>query len=306
MEYLSPKTLQEIYPQFQYKRHTNMVGVLEPGGGFLRPEQIMKEALREAFAEGNHVTVMDETKITKRVDSSNNGERIELHLQRKDETEGIVVTTDKLLVSIGARTAELIPTWNRILQPVRQIQAWIDTGRHSAIPDLYSCRSMPPFVYVSPDWPEALYGVPCDEEANSAGDDCSTNRARWLKVGIHKQATESSFSFSNHLPYATTAELEELKRAVPHCIDEVAWTTDGASPPPFAETKPCLYTMSPDKHFVIGEPTNNTFCVAGLSGHGFKMTPALGQMMADYALGKDAVAEWNTNFCSPLRFSFIS
>jgi sarcosine oxidase len=72
----------------------------------------------------------------------------------------------------------------------------------------------------------------------------------------------------------------------------------------FAEAVPCLYTMTPDKNYLIGSPIPGVFCVAGLSGHGFKMTPALGQMMADYALGFD-LKGWHLDFCSPSRFGLI-
>lgn len=155
-------------------------------------------------------------------------------------------------------------------------------------------------MYLSPDWPESLYGVPCDDEADQHNDGDLTNRSQWLKVGIHKQnIPRAPFSFANHPSLASPAEVEELEHAIPHCIDERAWS---GTKPPLIETKPCLYTMSPDKHFVIGETARNIFCVAGLSGHGYKMTPALGQMMADYALGKDVAAEWQTDFCSPQRF----
>jgi sarcosine oxidase len=284
-----------------------MVGLLEPGGGLLRPERIMHTALQEA-KEGTSadVTILDQTQMTNMVQNVGNSGRIELHIQHNDD-DAVIVTTDKLLVSMGAWTANLIPSWKRILYPIRQIQGWIDTTSHS--PDLYSCRNMPSFVYLSPDWPEALYGVPCDDGTDlftGTGERTnSSKRGHWLKVGIHKQSLSRTFSFGDHPLQAFPAEIEELAQAIPHAIDERAW--GGTKRPPiFVDTKPCLYTMSPDKHFVVGKPadTNNIFAVAGLSGHGFKMTPgALGQMMADFALGKDVAFEWNADFCLPRRFN---
>ena len=70
----------------------------------------------------------------------------------------------------------------------------------------------------------------------------------------------------------------------------------------FAKVSPCIYTMTPDGHFLLGEPQKQVFCVAGLSGHGFKMAPTLGQMMADYAFGINVEERWGTTFCSPVRF----
>jgi hypothetical protein len=173
---------------------------------------------------------------------------------------------------------------------------------------MFGSEHMPAFLYLSPDWPEALYGVPGDENVDDRTDH-STSRHSWLKVGIHKQ----DISKSSHLPInehhgsiASSEEILELQRVIPLCINELAWADSKSLPtrmqPQLIDTKPCMYTMTPDKHFVIGEVSKNVFGVAGLSGHGFKMTPTLGQIMADYAFGRDVSSKWNTDFCSPNRF----
>ena len=48
----------------------------------------------------------------------------------------------------------------------------------------------------------------------------------------------------------------------------------------------CLYTMSPDEHFVVDRvPAHpQVSFAAGLSGHGFKFTSVLGEVLADLAL----------------------
>jgi sarcosine oxidase len=45
----------------------------------------------------------------------------------------------------------------------------------------------------------------------------------------------------------------------------------------------CIYTLSPDRHFVIDlHPEHSNVAVAtGFSGHGFKFAPAVGEMLAD-------------------------
>jgi len=45
----------------------------------------------------------------------------------------------------------------------------------------------------------------------------------------------------------------------------------------------CLYTMTPDEHFIVGKHPALERCAfaAGLSGHGFKLTPALGEALSD-------------------------
>jgi glycine/D-amino acid oxidase-like deaminating enzyme len=48
----------------------------------------------------------------------------------------------------------------------------------------------------------------------------------------------------------------------------------------------CFYTMSPDEHFIVDRhPAHEQVAfAAGLSGHGFKFTGVLGEVLADLAL----------------------
>jgi glycine/D-amino acid oxidase-like deaminating enzyme len=48
----------------------------------------------------------------------------------------------------------------------------------------------------------------------------------------------------------------------------------------------CMYTMTPDAHFVIDRhPDSPAVAIAcGFSGHGFKFAPVVGEILADLAL----------------------
>src|SRR5699024_4533567 len=48
----------------------------------------------------------------------------------------------------------------------------------------------------------------------------------------------------------------------------------------------CMYTMSEDKHFIIGHHPKYEEVVigAGFSGHGFKFAPVIGDILADLAI----------------------
>ena len=64
----------------------------------------------------------------------------------------------------------------------------------------------------------------------------------------------------------------------------------------------CMYTLSPDRHFVVGLHPDcpQVVFTAGLSGHGFKFTSVLGEIMADLALsGK---SDQPIEFLRPDRF----
>jgi glycine/D-amino acid oxidase-like deaminating enzyme len=64
----------------------------------------------------------------------------------------------------------------------------------------------------------------------------------------------------------------------------------------------CLYTMSPDEHFIVDRhpACSNVVFAAGLSGHGFKFAPVLGRALADLAL--DGSTSLPIEFLSWARF----
>jgi len=65
----------------------------------------------------------------------------------------------------------------------------------------------------------------------------------------------------------------------------------------------CLYTMSPDHHFVVGlHPAHPQVAIAaGFSGHGFKFASVIGEVLADLALTGSTPQP--VNFLSPARFA---
>jgi sarcosine oxidase len=54
----------------------------------------------------------------------------------------------------------------------------------------------------------------------------------------------------------------------------------------FLRADPCMYTTTPDEHFVIARhPAHEQVTVAcGFSGHGFKFVPVVGEIVADLAI----------------------
>ncbi len=64
----------------------------------------------------------------------------------------------------------------------------------------------------------------------------------------------------------------------------------------------CMYTMTPDEHFVVGlhPGIGRVAFAAGMSGHGFKLAPILGRVLADLAL--DGSSDAPLELFSPSRF----
>jgi sarcosine oxidase/L-pipecolate oxidase len=82
-----------------------------------------------------------------------------------------------------------------------------------------------------------------------------------------------------------------LVEPVARWIDEVMpGHVDTAGGPVIRQ--PCMYSMTPDEDFIIdfvgGELGKDVVVGAGFSGHGFKMGPAVGRILAEMALDGEA------------------
>ena len=57
------------------------------------------------------------------------------------------------------------------------------------------------------------------------------------------------------------------------------------------DTRVCQYENTPDEHFIIDRhpEAENGWLLGGGSGHGFKMGPALGEVMADLVSGQKPI-----------------
>ncbi|MBK3565952.1 N-methyl-L-tryptophan oxidase [Streptomyces sp. MBT62] len=92
-------------------------------------------------------------------------------------------------------------------------------------------------------------------------------------------------------PGATDAELALLAEAVAQVLPAAG---------PVTESLTCLYTMTADRRFLVGEVPGvpQVLVASACSGHGFKFGPAIGQALADLVCG---IARPDLDFLSPAR-----
>lgn len=70
---------------------------------------------------------------------------------------------------------------------------------------------------------------------------------------------------------------------------------------PPVERKTCLYSMTPDEHFLVGAlPGKPVVVLGGFSGHGFKFASVLGEIAAD--LAQRGKSDFDLSQFDPLRF----
>jgi sarcosine oxidase len=114
------------------------------------------------------------------------------------------------------------------------------------------------------------------------------------KVGFHHRRVATD---PDHVDRHVDAEEVEAMRAVlAERIPELAGRCVASAV--------CLYTMTPDEHFVIGHlpgSEGRVSVAAGFSGHGFKFVPVVGEVLADLAV--DGTTEAPIALFDPTRFT---
>lgn len=163
----------------------------------------------------------------------------------------------RLLIGAGTWVTTLLPELP--VEPVRKVFAWFQAdGRYS------SKNHFPAFTGELPDGNQ-YYGFPAENDE--------------LKIGKHNGGQRIS-SPQERKPFGSIAtDGSEAFSFLRHVLPGIGGCLHGAA---------CTYDNSPDEDFIIdtlpGQP--NTLVISGLSGHGFKFAPVLGEIACDFAQGK--------------------
>ena len=221
--------------------------VYQPESGFLVPEQCIIAHVEAAQAHGAQIRARETvTDVT-------------------EEADGVRVTTDRgtyradeAIVTAGAWAREFLPSLAERLVPVRQVLAWLQPTD----PPQYDPDVFPVFIHETET--ERFYGFP------------------QFDVPGFKFARFNHFDEEvdpDAMPREPRREDEEMLRA----YAERHFPT-GAGPTMRLST--CLFTNTPDGHFVVDAAPDRSHVTvgAGFSGHGFKFASAIGETLADLAL----------------------
>jgi sarcosine oxidase len=229
------------------------VAVFQPDGGFLLAERCVVAHVSAARAHGATVQT---------------NERL-LHWSAGEGT--VRVTTDageydaaRLVITAGPWLPAVLPALASRLTVERQVVLWTQPLR----PELFTPDRFPVFYIDTPRG--AFYGFPADP-------------ARGFKIGKYHHRRERADPDS--VDRTCSAEDEAtLREGLAHYFPDA----NG----PVAATSTCLFTNTPDEHFVIDRlPDHPQVVVAGgFSGHGFKFCPVVGEMLADLVLDESAGA----------------
>ncbi len=260
------------FPQHRIDR--DEVVLWEARAGVLRPESAIHAAVARARALG--ARVLTGLRVA-RVEVG--GEEVTV------EADGHRFRAARAVVSVGPWLSSLLPELGLPLRVERQVMAWF----RPRDPERFRPHRFPPFMRDRGGWHG--YGLPAlERDPDVPG--ARPELAGLVKVAIHHRGA--------------AADPERLDRGVGRedlapVADLVAETLVGLESWP-VEAEVCMYTNTPDLHFVVGQApsTSRLVVLGGFSGHGFKFAPVIGEAAADLVLeGRTALPV--ANF-SPLRF----
>lgn len=241
-----------LFPEFRIPN--SFQTLLEPEAGFLLPDRAIRAFTCQA--ERNGATIhRNEQAISWR----KTADGVEV------ETKSHRYSASKLIITSGSWTARLVPLLRDELTVTRQLIAWVKPRDiEKFYVDRFRCWFIEDPVH------GLFYGFPAlpgDRFGGPAG----------LKIAHHRPGepwdpdrvvTEPSPEAVDMLRYA-------LRTYLPDAGDN------------FVAFKHCLYTYSPDDHFIIDHVPGydgRVTIACGFSGHGFKFAAVVGEILRDLAM----------------------
>jgi sarcosine oxidase len=183
-------------------------------------------------------------------------------------------SADRLLITAGPWAPRVLAELGLPLRVTRQVLCWF--APEGSLDDFRPER-FPIYLFDESHGTPLIYGFPV------TGAD-----TEWVKVALHGSDDVCS-------PETVNREMRPEDEAV---IRERLGTTVPRLAGRLLRAEICLYTMTPDEHFVIGQHPEHpaVTLAAGHSGHGFKFAPVLGEVLA---ISYPLVRSPSTSTCSP-------
>lgn len=181
---------------------------------------------------------------------------------------------ESLVVTAGAWSEKLVPGLSKLAVPERQVLAWLQPED----PSLFAPERFPVFNAMFEEgryYGFPVFGIP------------------GFKIGRYHHLEEQTDA-DEVIRDVTDRDEAVLRSAVERYFP----TANGS----VMTMKTCMFTNSPDEHFIIGSPGGSpqVSFAAGFSGHGFKFASVVGEVMADLATARET--RHDISMFDPARF----
>ena len=251
-ELLDQAALRRRFPQFRY--NGDEVGYYEASGGYLRPEHCIAANL--ACAQLNGAELQLEQRVIA-IEPGASGEGVILRCERD------TIKASRVIVAAGAWMPRFLP--DRVagkLRRFRQTLHWFPLRGH---PAPYAPERCPVFIRLSDAHSNMVYGFPAVNGPDGG-----------LKVASEQ--------------FEEDCDPDTMERTVTAAETEKIWRMASQFLPlgtkPLKQTT-CVYTVTPDFGFLIDRHPQfpQVILASACSGHGFKHSAAIGEILAELALG---------------------
>ena len=248
-ERLSAREANARFPAFDLPDDWDVI--FQPDAGALFPEKAIR--LFVAGAKLPHGAIV---RLNTRVIAVEPvADRVQIVLE-----DGERIEAGSAVISVGAWIGDLLPDVADDLRLTRQPLMWFQPLN----PALVRPDRMPAFLFQTRT--DLIYGLP---------DVCGTG----VKAALHDSGNPLS-SAEQDRGVVARAEIEHLQGMLRRYVPAAA----GA----LVNSSVCIYTRSPDGHFLVGlHPKAPQLVIASpCSGHGFKFASVMGEILADLAIDR--------------------
>jgi sarcosine oxidase len=224
------------------------IALWEEQAGYLVPEDCVRAQLERAQSAGATLQ-FDEPVLGWRADGDGVAVR----------TAAGLYHADRLVLTAGSWSAEFLQGVSAPLTVTRQIVYWFEPK--SPI-DNFREDKLPVYLMEGQPGERVLYGFPALGAASEG-----------VKIALHGSDDVCLPDSADRTVQASeeTSIRGRIERDLPSLAGRVV------------HTETCLYTMTPDEHFIIDRHPEfeQVAIAAGFSGHGFKFSNVVGEVIAD-------------------------
>ncbi|RAS78331.1 N-methyl-L-tryptophan oxidase [Priestia endophytica] len=267
-EILEANDILKRFPMFSPSPQT--IALYEEKAGFVRPELSVYNHLLQAEKYGAELRFFEEVQSW---EAHPSGEGV-----RVGTTNG-TYESGKIIISAGAWAPQLLKELGVNLQVERHIQMFFEPTQGI---DSFCVGKHPIYIWETDDNVQ-LYGFP------SHG-----LHAEGAKIAFFRKGKLCTPESIDRNIYEEEVEMmrEYLAKGIPQLNGR------------FLQGKTCMYTNTPDEHFVVSLHPNHpqVAVAAGFSGHGFKFASVVGEILSDLVIKGET--DHPIDLFSPNRFIY--
>jgi sarcosine oxidase len=251
VEELSADTASKKFPQL--RTPPTFKTIFEGDAGFITPDPAISQYILQAEKLGASIRQHEEV-VSWDYESN----------QFLVKTTKSRYRAERLIVTAGSWTSKLLPQINFRLKVTEQFLFWIDVKDK----ERFALGNFPCWFIEDPEL-GTFYGFP---------------------ILPNQISGPFGFKIAHHAPGESVNPDHPVKKNPIKYYDKVKRVIEKYLPEANGEinaSKSCMYTYSPDSHFIIDHLpgfNDNLTIACGFSGHGFKFVSVIGEILSDLAM----------------------